>query len=65
MQRVVDEAAYVLTVLRRMRDEAYTNPHLYEPDAQNRIDEAIARVEDVLRQAESMISSAEPSPKAA
>jgi hypothetical protein len=65
MQRVVDEAAYVLTVLQHMRDEASANPDLYEPDAQNRIDEAIARVEDVLRQAEFMICSAEPSPRAA
>lgn len=50
MQRVVDEAEYVLTVLHRMRTEACCNPELYDPDAQERIDEAIARVEEVLRE---------------
>jgi len=42
MQRVIDEAEYVLTVLHHMRNEACCNPALYDPDAQERIDQAIA-----------------------
>jgi hypothetical protein len=48
MQRVVDEAEYVLTVLYRMRDAVSENPELYDLDAQKRIEEAIARVIDEL-----------------
>lgn len=59
MQRVVDEARYVLTVLHRMRDEVSANPELYDPDAQKRIDEATARVENVLRDAELKLRSVE------
>jgi hypothetical protein len=55
MQRVVDESEYVLRILQRMRDEASANPELYDPDARQRIDEAIARVEDVLRYARSRL----------
>ena len=67
MQRVVDESEYVLRVLHRVRDEASANPGLYDPDARKRIDEAIARVEDVLRYARSqlMVCSAEQNKKAA
>lgn len=67
MQRVVDESEYVLRVLRSMRDEASANPGLYDPDARKRMDEAIARVEDVLRYARSqlMVGSAEQNQKAA
>jgi hypothetical protein len=49
MQRLVDEAEYVLAVLRRMRNEVSANPKLFDPDAQQRIDDAIARVSEVLR----------------
>ncbi len=59
MQRVVDEARYVLTVLHRMRDEISANPELYDPDAQKRIDEATARVENLLRDAELKLRSME------
>jgi len=52
VQRVVDEAEYVLTILRRVRSEASANPELYDSDAQRRIDEAIARIEDWLRDAQ-------------
>ena len=52
MQRVVDEAEYVLTILHHMRNEARCNPESYDPDAQKRIDEAIARVEEMLRTAQ-------------
>jgi hypothetical protein len=52
MQRVVDEAEYVLTILHRMRNEARCKPESYDPDAQKRIGEAIARVEEVLRAAQ-------------
>jgi hypothetical protein len=57
MQRVVDEAEYVLAVLYRMRDEVSENPDLYDPDAQKRMEEAIARVEHVLRSARSQLIS--------
>lgn len=49
VQRVIDEAGYVLAVLYRMRDEVYANPNLFDPDAQERIDKAIARLQGVLR----------------
>jgi hypothetical protein len=50
MERVVDEAQYVLTVLYRMRDEVRkTRPELFDPDAQERIGEAIARIQTGLR----------------
>ena len=64
MQRVVDEAEYVLRVLRRVRGEASSNAELFDPDAGKRIDEAIARVEDVLRQAQLAVC-AKRNPKAA
>jgi hypothetical protein len=51
MQRVVEEAEYVLAILRRMREEAAAHPNLFEPDAQERIDKAIAIIEGVRRQA--------------
>lgn len=59
MQRVVDEARYVLAVLHRMREEISANPELYDPDAQKRIDEATARVENLLRDAELKLRSME------
>jgi len=49
MERVADEAQYVLAVLYRMRDEVSADPKLFEPDAQERIREAIVRMQDVLR----------------
>ena len=49
MQRLVDEAQYVLALLYRMRDEVSANPKLFDPGAQERIDEAIARIQAVLR----------------
>jgi hypothetical protein len=49
MQRLVDEAQYVLALLYRMRDEVSANPELFDPGAQERIDEAIARIQAVLR----------------
>ncbi len=57
MQRLVDEAAYVLGVLHRMRDEVSANPRLFDPDAQERIDEAIARMQEVLRSAQSEVNA--------
>jgi len=47
MERVMDEAEYVLAALYRMRDEVSANPSLFDPDAQQRIDEAIVRMQDV------------------
>ncbi len=55
MQRIVDEAEYVLAALNRMRDEVSADPKLFDPDAQERIDEAIVRIEDVLRSARSQL----------
>lgn len=49
MQRLVDESEYVLGILRRMRNEVSAKPKLFDPDAQKRIDEAIAGIEDLLR----------------
>jgi hypothetical protein len=46
MERQMDEAEYVLAALYRMRGEVSTNPSLFDPDAQERIDEAIVRVEE-------------------
>ena len=43
----MDEAEYVLAALYRMRDEVSANPILFDPDAQERIDEAIVRMKDV------------------
>ena len=67
MQRQIDEAESVLAVLYRMRDKVSANPTLFDPDAQGRIDEAIARTEDVLRSTRSqlMIWSVEQNVKAA
>ncbi len=48
MERVVDEAEYVLRNLCRMRHEVCARPEDFDPDAQERMDEAIARVQAVL-----------------
>jgi hypothetical protein len=45
MDRRANEAEYVLAVLRRMREEVTANPQLFDPDAQERIDKAIAFIE--------------------
>ena len=55
VQRIVDEAEYVLANLYRMRDEVSANPKLFDADAQRRIDEAIGRTLDVLRSARSQL----------
>ncbi len=65
MQREIDEVEYVLTVLLHMRVEVSTNAQLYDPDARNRIDEAIARLEYVRREAQSMVCSGEQNLEAA
>ena len=44
MERAMDEAEYVLAALYRMRDEVSANPSLFNPEAQERIDEAIVRI---------------------
>ena len=48
MQRIVDEAEYVLRNLCRMRDEISAHPQDFDPDAQARLAEAIARIQAVL-----------------
>jgi hypothetical protein len=55
MQRQIDEAEYVLAVLYRMRDEVSANPESFDPDDLERIDEAIARIEDLLRSSRSQL----------
>ena len=45
----MEEAEYVLAVLHQMRGEVSTSPELFDPDAQERIDEAVVYVQDVLR----------------
>lgn len=47
MQRVVEEAEYVLAILRRMREEVAARPELFDPDARERIDKAIVSIENV------------------
>ena len=49
MERTVDEAEYVLAILHRMRAEVCANPMLFDPDAQERIDEAIVCIQNMLR----------------
>jgi len=65
MQRVVDEAQYVLKVLHHMKLEVSANPELYDPDARARIEEAIARVDSALQQAQSVVSCGTQNLKAA
>ena len=55
MQQIVDEAEYVLVALCRMRDEVSSNPELFDPDAHDRIDEAIVRIQDVIRSTRSQL----------
>lgn len=57
MQRIVDEAEYVLATLYQMRDQVSADPKLFEPDAQEQIDEAIVRIQDVLRSARSQLTA--------
>lgn len=63
----MQESEYVLAVLHRMRAEVFANPQLFDSDAGERIDEAIARIEDVLRSTRSqlMIERVEENVKAA
>jgi hypothetical protein len=56
MQRLIDEAEYVLKVLWRMRDEVSANPKCFDVDARERIDEAIARAQNVLRSTQAQLS---------
>ena len=65
MERMVEEAKYVLAVLHRMRDEVATDPKLFDPDAQERIDEAIDRIHHVLREARFTTLGVEQEVKAA
>jgi len=67
MERVVDEAEYVLAVLHRTRDEVTAYPTLFDPDAPERIDEAIDRLQQMLQMARSqlMTSGMEQNAKAA
>ena len=55
MERTIEEAEYVLAVLHQMRCEVSTNPALFDPDAQVRIDEAVFYVQDVLRSIRSQL----------
>jgi hypothetical protein len=47
MDRVTDEAEYVLEVLHRMRQEMNAHPQWFEPDAVERIDKAITSLQDI------------------
>jgi hypothetical protein len=53
MERTMDEAEYVLAILHRMRAEVCATPMLFDPDAQERIDEAIVCIQNVLRSTQS------------
>jgi hypothetical protein len=48
MERTMEEAEYVLAVLQQMRGEVSTNPELFDSDAQERIDQAVSYVQDIL-----------------
>jgi hypothetical protein len=66
MQRIVDEAEYVLAALYKMREEVSANRESFDPDAQERIEEAIVRIQEVLRSARSkLMRSVEQEIKAA
>jgi len=45
MDRQIEEADYVLRNLRRARQDVVAHPGLFEPDALERIDKAIASIE--------------------
>jgi len=49
MERIIDEAQYVLAALYRTRNEVSTNPTLFAPEALKTIEEAISRVSETLR----------------
>ncbi len=51
MQRVVEEAEYVLANLRRALKELTANPELFTPDAQEKIEKAIVYFEWVRQKA--------------
>jgi hypothetical protein len=55
-ERTLREPEYVRAVLCWMRDRVSTNPKLFDPDAHERISEAIARVDDVLRSTRSQLT---------
>lgn len=54
-EHTVQEPEYVLAVLRWMRDRVSANPKLFDPDAQDRVNEAIARIDDVVRSTRSQL----------
>lgn len=54
MDRLADEAEYVLAILYRMRDEVIANRTWFDPDALERINEAIARIEGVAQQSQAV-----------
>ncbi len=56
MQRLIDEAEYVLLVLHRMRDQVSATPELFDPHAGERIDEAIVRGQELLRSLRSQLT---------
>ncbi len=51
MQRVIEEAEYVLANLRRALKQVVANPQLFAPDAQQQIEKAIAHTEWVKQSA--------------
>ena len=60
-EQTVQESEYVLAVLCRMRDKVSANPQLFDPDALERLAEAIARADSGLRSIRLMIGSVEKS----
>jgi len=46
MDRVLDETSYVLSILHRMRDQIDEKPDLFGPSAQERVEEAIALLQN-------------------
>ncbi len=52
MDRRTDEGAYVLKNLYRARQEVIAHPEWFEPDALERIDKAMAAIEEAVPHAE-------------
>jgi hypothetical protein len=65
MERVLDEAQYVLRNLCRMQDEVSAHPQDFDPDAQAQLAEAIARIQSVLRSTRSELTESNRWAKAA
>ena len=51
MDRIGDESVYVLSILHRMWEQIHENPDLFDPSAQDRVDDTIALLEHAQQKA--------------